>query len=74
MTIDSRQVQETVMLPGPQRYEGHRAIWMQQIDLAAFKLNWLLTQAFARGLTGVNLKDESDRLIEGPAERQSLGR
>jgi len=23
--------------PGPQRYEGHRAIWMQQIDLAAFK-------------------------------------
>jgi len=22
--------------PGPQRYEGHRAIWMQQIDLAAF--------------------------------------
>ncbi|WP_342151880.1 ethanolamine ammonia-lyase subunit EutC [Methylorubrum sp. SB2] len=33
-------------------------------DLAAFKLNWLLTQAFSRGLTGVNLKDESDRLIE----------
>ena len=23
--------------PGPARYEGHRAIWMQQIDLAAFK-------------------------------------
>lgn len=22
--------------PDPQRYEGHRAIWMQQIDLAAF--------------------------------------
>jgi len=22
--------------PGPPRYEGHRAIWMQQIDLAAF--------------------------------------
>ncbi|CAO4164919.1 ethanolamine ammonia-lyase subunit EutC [Methylorubrum populi] len=33
-------------------------------DLAAFKLNWLLTQAFSRGLTGVALKDESDRLIE----------
>ncbi|SFL53099.1 ethanolamine ammonia-lyase subunit EutC [Methylorubrum salsuginis] len=33
-------------------------------DLAAFKLNWLLSQAFSRGLTGVNLKDESDRLIE----------
>lgn len=31
-------------------------------DLAAFKLAWLLEQAFARGLTGVNLKDES-----GPA-------
>ncbi|WP_407519726.1 ethanolamine ammonia-lyase subunit EutC [Methylobacterium oryzisoli] len=35
-------------------------------DLAAFKLHWLLTQAFARGLTGVALKDESDRLL--PAE------
>lgn len=23
--------------PGPQRYEGHRAIWMQQIDLATFQ-------------------------------------
>lgn len=23
--------------PGPPRYDGHRAIWMQQIDLAAFK-------------------------------------
>ncbi len=33
-------------------------------DLAAFKLNWLLSQAFSRGLTGVNLKDESDRLLE----------
>ncbi|BAU90659.1 ethanolamine ammonia-lyase [Methylorubrum populi] len=33
-------------------------------ELAAFKLDWLLTQAFSRGLTGVNLKDESDRLIE----------
>jgi len=23
--------------PGPARYDGHRAIWMQQIDLSAFK-------------------------------------
>ena len=23
--------------PGPPRYDGHRAIWMQQIDLPAFK-------------------------------------
>ncbi|KQO88942.1 ethanolamine ammonia-lyase subunit EutC [Methylorubrum extorquens] len=36
-------------------------------ELAAFKLNWLLTQAFSRGLTGVNLKDESDRLLEAAA-------
>ncbi|NEU12123.1 ethanolamine ammonia-lyase subunit EutC [Methylobacterium sp. BTF04] len=31
-------------------------------DLAAYKLDWLLHQAFARGITGVNLKDGS-----GPA-------
>ena len=30
--------------------------------LAAFKLDWLLTQAFALGLSGVTLKDDS-----GPA-------
>ena len=41
-------------------------------DLAAFKLNWLLTQAFSRGLTGVNLKDESDRLIEAADSPESL--
>lgn len=41
-------------------------------DLAAFKLNWLLGQAFARGLTGVNLKDESDRLIEAGAAEAAL--
>lgn len=29
-------------------------------DAAAFKLAWLLEQAFLRRLTGVNLKDESD--------------
>ncbi|BAQ44765.1 ethanolamine ammonia-lyase subunit EutC [Methylobacterium aquaticum] len=43
-------------------------------DLAAFKLSWLIEQALTRELTGVALKDESDQLIEGPAERQSLGR
>ena len=43
-------------------------------DLAAFKLNWLLTQAFARGLSGVNLKDESDRLIEAGTPDIAIGR
>ncbi|MCJ2037167.1 ethanolamine ammonia-lyase subunit EutC [Methylobacterium sp. J-068] len=33
-------------------------------DLAAFKLNWLLTQAFALGLSGVNLKDASGDALE----------
>jgi ethanolamine ammonia-lyase small subunit len=28
---------------------------------AAFRLHWLLEQAFLRGLSGVSLKDESDR-------------
>lgn len=40
---------------------------------AAFKLAWLLRQAFERRLTGVSLKDESDLLlVEGrvPAPRQ----
>jgi ethanolamine ammonia-lyase small subunit len=32
---------------------------------AAFKAAWLLREAFRRGLTGVNLKDESQFLIEG---------
>ena len=36
--------------------------------LAAFKLHWLLARAFALGLTGVALKDESDRtLVDGTA-------
>ncbi|ARO55697.1 ethanolamine ammonia-lyase [Methylorubrum zatmanii] len=42
-------------------------------ELAAFKLNWLLTQAFSRGLTGVNLKDESDRLLEATAPDPAIG-
>ncbi|GJD94084.1 ethanolamine ammonia-lyase subunit EutC [Methylobacterium iners] len=41
-------------------------------ELAAFKLHWLLTQAFALGLTGVGLKDGSDRLLEGPAAQAAL--
>ncbi|WP_375457439.1 ethanolamine ammonia-lyase subunit EutC [uncultured Methylobacterium sp.] len=41
-------------------------------DLAAFKLNWLLAQAFARGLTGVPLKDESDHALPGPGAASSL--
>ncbi|MGY2050390.1 ethanolamine ammonia-lyase subunit EutC [Methylobacterium sp. JK268] len=32
-------------------------------EVAAFKLHWLLGEAFRRGLTGVALKDESDRLL-----------
>ncbi|MBS7542665.1 ethanolamine ammonia-lyase subunit EutC [Ancylobacter oerskovii] len=34
-------------------------------DHAAFKLAWLLREALARRLTGVNLKDESDLLLVG---------
>lgn len=41
-------------------------------DLAAFKLNWLLTQAFARGLSGVNLKDESDHVLDAPETRAAI--
>lgn len=38
-------------------------------DLAAFKLAWLLARALSLGLTGVTLKDESDRALaaRGPA-------
>lgn len=39
---------------------------------AAFKLNWLLTQAFALGLTGVKLKDDSDMLPEAERSQTAL--
>lgn len=34
-------------------------------DLAAFRLAWLLERALTLGLTGVRLKDESDRALPG---------
>ena len=37
-------------------------------EIAAFKLDWLLTQAFALGISGVNLKDGSGTALEGGAK------
>jgi ethanolamine ammonia-lyase small subunit len=39
---------------------------------AAFKIHWLLREAFRRSLTGVLLKDESSYLLEGTATRAEL--
>ena len=36
-------------------------------DRAAAQLAWLLREAFARGMTGIGLKDESDVARLGPA-------
>lgn len=41
-------------------------------DLAAFKLAWLIGQAFSRGLTGVALKDESDVALEAARPAAAL--
>lgn len=41
-------------------------------DLAAFKLDWLLTRALKLGLTGVALKDESDQSLVGAAQAAAL--
>ncbi len=43
-------------------------------DEAAFKINWLLREAFRRSLTGVALKDESDFLLDGTATAPALAK
>lgn len=42
-------------------------------DEGTFKTAWLLREAFRRGLTGVNLKDESRFLIEGQPGPELIG-
>ena len=41
--------------------------------MAAFKLAWLVREALAKSLTGVGLKDESDRAVEADSLRRIAG-